>query len=104
MTVTTVALTVGLISYVRNDFGSIEAGFRSLAETSPSVLSPTSNFTALGLFSYLFLTGMSRAIGPNNVSRAVQVGSSKSLHRSTTLTILFIGFWSCLMPARKCVA
>ena len=98
MTVTTVALMVGLFTYVRNDYGTVEKAFRSLALTDPSILTPTAHFSLTGLMSYLFLTGMSGAVGSNNVSRAVQIGSSKALHRSTIMTILFIGFWSCIMP------
>ena len=98
MTVTTVALMVGLFTYVRSDYGTVEKAFRSLALTDPSILTPTAQFSLTGLMSYLFLTGMSGAVGSNNVSRAVQIGSSKALHRSTIMTILFIGFWSCIMP------
>ncbi len=98
MTITTVALVIGIMRYVNGTWGNLENAFVNLAETSPSILSPIAGFSYLILGSYLFQTGVSGSIGTNNVAQATKLGSSKSYHRSTIMTIIFVGFWSMVMP------
>lgn len=98
MTVTTVALAIGIYVAVRNEWGSVQAGFQNLAQTSPSHLTPTASFGYLGLASFLFLTGVSGNIGANNVAQATKIGTSKNLHNTTALSLAFVCFWSMVMP------
>lgn len=98
MTVTTVALAIGVIIYVRGETGTLTAGFQGMALTSPEILSPASQFGFATFAAYLFQVGISGNIGKDNVSQAVKIGTSKSLHRSTAITLAFVGLWSIVMP------
>lgn len=98
MTITTVALAVGLIIYIRHDYTTVENAFRNLATSSPEVLSPTSNFGFTMLASYLFLVGFSNNVGKDNVAQCTKIADSKTLHDSTALTLVFVSLWSIIMP------
>lgn len=104
MTVTTVALVVGLVGYVNGVWGNLEQGFLNLAETSPSTLTPIAGFSFPFFGSFLFLTGVSGTIGTNNVAQATKLGSSEAFHKSTIMTIIFVGFWSIVMPTLGTIA
>lgn len=104
MSLTTITLVIGLMIYVNGVWGNLEHAFKNLAETSPSTLSPIAGFSFLILGSYLFQTGVSGAIGTKNVAQATKLGSSQSFHRSTILTIVFVGFWSMVMPTLGTIA
>lgn len=98
MTLTTVALAIGIISYARGSFGSLENAFRSLSLTSPEIVEPASKFGFATLACYLFQVGVSGNIGKDNVAQAVKIGNSKALHNSTAITLGFVGLWSIVMP------
>lgn len=98
MTITTLALAVGLLVYIRGSFGTMENAFRDLAQTSPNLLGPTASFGFLGLASYLFQVGFSGNIGKDNVAQATKIGDSRTLHNATALTIVFVSLWSIVMP------
>ena len=98
MTVTTVVLAIGIVSYVGGHFGSLENAFRDLAATSPTSVSPVANFSFAIVACYLFQIGVSGNIGKDNVAQAVKIGDSKSLHNSTAITLAFVGLWSIVMP------
>ncbi len=98
MTVTTVVLAIGIVSYVNGSFGNLENAFRDLAADEPGILSPGSTFGFVLLACYLFQVGVSGNIGKDNVSQAVKIGNSKSLHNSTAITLAFVGLWCIVMP------
>ena len=98
MTVTTVALAIGIVGYASNSFGSLENAFRNLSLTSPEILQPASKFGFATLACYLFQVGVSGNIGKDNVAQAVKIGNSKALHNSTAITLGFVGLWSIVMP------
>lgn len=98
MTVTTVALAVGVVMYVRGEFGTVTNAFQNLSLTSPEILSPASQFGLATLACYLFQVGVSGNIGKDNVAQAVKIGTSSALHRSTAITLVFVGLWSIVMP------
>ena len=98
MTVTTVVLAIGIVSYVNGSFGNLENAFRNLAADEPGILSPGSTFGFVLLACYLFQVGVSGNIGKDNVSQAVKIGNSKSLHNSTAITLAFVGLWCIVMP------
>ena len=98
MTVTTVVLAIGIVSYVNGSFGNLENAFRDLAADEPGILSPGATFGFVLLACYLFQVGVSGNIGKDNVSQAVKIGNSKSLHNSTAITLAFVGLWCIVMP------
>ena len=98
MSITTVSLAVGLFLYVRGEFGTVENAFRNLGTEAPALLTPANGGGIHILVGYLIFSGVSLVISKDNVSRAVKVGTTKALARSTVLTIVFIGFWSMVMP------
>lgn len=98
MTVTTVALAIGVVVYIRGAYGTVEGAFQTLSLTSPEILEPASTFSFATLACYLFQVGVSGNIGKDNVAQAVKIGSSKALHRSTAITLAFVGLWSMVMP------
>lgn len=98
MTVTTIALAVGVIMYVRGQYGTLSGAFQNLSLTSPEILSPASQFSLATMACYLFQVGVSGNIGKDNVAQAVKIGTSKALHRSTAITLAFVGLWSMVMP------
>lgn len=104
MTITTIALVIGIMSHVNGTWGGLENAFHNLSETSPQTLSPVAGFSFLILGSFLFQTGVSGSIGSNNVAQATKLGSSKALHKSTIMTIVFVGFWSMVMPTLGTIA
>ena len=98
MTITTLALTIGLVKYVGSSQGSLEMAFRATAETSPSVVSPIAHFSFVILACFLFQVGMSSNVGKDNVAQCCKIGDSKTLHNSTALTLVFVCMWAMLMP------
>lgn len=98
MTLTTVVLAIGIVSYVNGSFGNLENAFRDLAANEPAIVSPGSNFGFALLACYLFQVGVSGNIGKDNVAQAVKIGDSKSLHNSTAITLAFVGLWCIVMP------
>ena len=61
-------------------------------------MEPASTFGLATFASYLFQVGISGNIGKDNVAQAVKIGTSKSLHSSTAITLAFVGLWSIVMP------
>ena len=98
MTVTTIALAVGVVMYVRGEFGTVTNAFQNLSLSNPEILEPASTFGLATFASYLFQVGISGNIGKDNVAQAVKIGTSKSLHSSTAITLAFVGLWSIVMP------
>lgn len=98
MTITTVALAVGVIVYVRGEYTTVATGFQTLSLTSPEIMTPASQFGLATFASYLFQVGVSGSIGKDNVAQAIKIGDSRSLHRSTAITLAFVGLWSIVMP------
>ncbi len=97
MSMTTVSLTVGLFMYVKGEFGTIEAAFKNLGTQAPALLTPANGGSISALVGFLIFAGISTVIGKDSVGRAVTIGNTKALGRSTVLTIIFVGFWSMLM-------
>lgn len=97
MTITTIAMFIGIVSFVRGQFGTVTDAFKDLAVKSPSIVSPWATFGFMGFVSFLFNVTVGFC-GTNNVAQANKVGTCKDLHNSIAMTIIFVGFWSLIMP------
>lgn len=98
MTITTIALTIGVVSAVRGEFGTVQSAFENLAATSPSVVSPVATFSFFVLASMLFQVGFSSCIGKDSVAQAIKVKDGKSMHDSTILSMILCMLWGIVMP------
>lgn len=94
MSVAAFALIFGIYGAVHQVHGSTEAGFRYLAATDPELLHPASRFSFPILVSYFFYMGFSVSIGNDSVAKATKVATSKTLHSSTFLSVIIVGFWA----------
>lgn len=98
MTIAVFVLLFSTISKINTDFGSVQAGFQSLASTNPELLTPyTPEFTLPMMFSCFFMYSLASIGLPHSVTGALNYRDSKSMKGAIIVGFIVVLLWDGIM-------
>lgn len=97
MTFATLLLIFGVVSYIRNDSGSMAAAWQKLAASDHKMIMSPKQWSIPVMFSYIWLVGITYVGLPHAVQGALTYKDTKSLHGAILVGVVFVTFWQGIM-------